>query len=305
MNISIVIPVFNEEASIEALYAEICGVLPKDMAPDFVFVNDGSYDGTLHVLLKIHKNDPRVRILDLSRNFGHQLAITAGMDYAEGDVCVIMDADLQHPPEILPQMIELWRQGAQIVHAQRSARDTESIFKRCTAIAFYALLRSLGEVNVVPGVGDYCLMDKLVVDACRHLREPHRYLRGLHQWVGFRHAVLPYQRHERKGGKSHYTLARMIRLSLDAVTSFSVLPLRASAYLGIMLAFLSGIYALYTLYIKFVARTSVPGWTSLMIVVLFMGGVQLVTLGILGEYIGRIYNQGKNRPLYLISKIYS
>jgi dolichol-phosphate mannosyltransferase len=299
--LSVIIPIFNEEKTIEPLWQRLRPVL--DALPgraEVIFVNDGSTDGTADQVRRLRQADPRVRALHLSRNFGHQRAITAGLDYAEGQACVIMDGDLQDPPELIPQLLEKWQGGSHVVHAIRRARKGETRLKRWTSQAFYRLLQHLTNTPIPTDVGDFRLIDRKIVIALRSLRERGRFLRGMINWVGYTQASVPFERESRVAGRTKYSFPRMWRLAIDAITSFSIIPLQLATTLGLIISAGTFLFAVYVLYAHWVAGRTITGWTSLMIVLLFFGGVQLMFLGVLGEYVGRIFEEVKQRPLYLI-----
>ncbi len=266
------------------------------------FVNDGSTDKTGEILARAHDDDPRLKVIEFSRNFGHPAAITAGLDHAQGDAVVLMDADLQDPPEVIPEMIALYRRGFDVVHAQRRSRAGESIFKRASAWLFYRLMRAATSGSVPVDVGEFRLMSREVVEALRSLREHHRLVRGLVSWVGFAQTTLAFERPKRAAGSTKYPVSRMVRLGFDGMTSFSAMPLKLATFLGFG-AFLLGCgYAAYAIYVGYVLRLGVPGWTSLVILNIFFSGVVLVCLGLVGEYVGRIFEEVKGRPLYVVRR---
>ena len=304
--VSIVAPVYCEERVVGEFYTRAKRAL-ESLAPpirhELVFVNDGSTDGSLAALLAIAERDPAVRVVDLSRNFGHQLAITAGIDHAAGDAVVVLDADLQDPPEVIAEMVRLWREGNQVVYGVRRARHGEGAFKRVTAAAFYRLLSRLSDVRVPLDSGDFRLMDRAVVDVLSELREESRYIRGLVSWVGFRQCPLPYDRDPRFAGKTKFGLGRMISFALDGISSFSDKPLRVASHLGMLVTVGALAAMLWLIAQKMMYPShSIAGWTSVMVVVLFLGGVQLLSIGLLGEYVGRIFRQAKHRPLYVVAR---
>lgn len=298
--ISIVIPVFNEEHVLHETYRRIHQVLTK-IPHEIVFVDDGSDDRSGEYLAALAAQDPAVKVVSLSRNFGHQQAVSAGMRYARGDAVILMDADLQDPPEIIPQFLEKWREGYDVVYGVRTHRAGESIVKRGTAYLFYRFLRHLSEVDIPADVGDFRLISRRVVDLLNSMPEQHRFIRGMVSWVGFRQIGIPYERAPRSAGKSKYPWYKMWRFSLDGVTSFSVEPLRwvrRGALAVSALAFLASIWLIHQ---KLVFPHSlVLGWTSVMVTVLWLGALQLGALGILGEYLARVVEQGRRRPLYVV-----
>ncbi len=271
---------------------------------ELICINDGSRDRSLALLLDLHQRDPRVKVLEFSRNFGHQIAITAGTDFAEGDAVIVMDADLQDPPEVILRMIEQWRAGYEVVYAVRTQRQGESWFKLVTASLFYRLLQRLSEVEIPLDAGDFRLMDRRVVLAMRQLREKHRFMRGLSSWVGFKQTPVEYERAERFAGETKYPIQKMVRLALVAVTSFSYLPLRLATYFGFSLAALSLVSIILTVILRLAGNSFFEGQATTLVSVLLLGGIQLIFLGIIGEYLGRIYDEVKNRPLYLVSRAY-
>jgi polyisoprenyl-phosphate glycosyltransferase len=300
--ISFVLPVHNEADGLEAFHAELTSATGKrpDHSFEYIYVNDGSRDRSLELLRELETADPRVRVLDLSRNFGHQLAITAGIDHAHGDAVIVMDTDLQDPPEVALELIAAWEQGADIVYAQRRSRR-DSPFKRFTAWLYYALLQVFAEVDIPRNTGDFRLMDRRVADALRQHRERNRFIRGMVASLGFTQVGVPFDRDERTSGATSYPLAKMLRLAADGITSFSTAPLRLITRLGVLSVGLSLFGIVYAVAQKlFWPETTVAGWTWLVVAVLFMGGVQMLSLGVIGGYVGRIYSEVQNRPLYLL-----
>lgn len=297
---SVIIPVFNEAAVLPTFFERLCAVSGTISGKgEFIFVNDGSSDESLALVKKFRETDKRVKIVSFSRNFGHQMAITAGLDFATGDSVVIIDADLQDPPELIPKLIEKWQEGFSVVYAERSARLGESFFKRASARVFYRVLRWLTKYPIPENVGDFRIMDKSVVKTLRNIREQHRYMRGLVSWVGFRQGGVSYVRDPRYAGETKYPFKKMVKFALDGVTSFSTVPLRMAISLGFFIVMICLAVAIYALGARFIFHVTIQGWTSLILVVVFMSGVQLIVLGVLGEYIGRIYEEVKGRPLYI------
>jgi dolichol-phosphate mannosyltransferase len=298
---SIVVPAYNEENTLAEFYARLAKVLQSlDGGSEILFVNDGSTDETEKILQQLHQKDSRVRILHLSRNFGHQVAITAGIDLAQGRACLIMDADLQDPPEVIPEMVRLWHAGFEVVYGLRKKRLGESRFKLATASLFYKALKHLAHIEIPQNVGDFRLLDRKVVDALKTLPERNRFVRGLVSWVGFRQTDLLYERDGRFAGETKYPFLKMLQFALDGITSFSATPLRLATWMGLLCSFASFLLILWVIGAKLFTDRTVLGWASLMVAVLLIGGVQLLTIGILGEYIGRIFDEAKQRPLYLI-----
>lgn len=306
--LSLVFPIFNEEAVIPALFARL-DLVVEDLTRRFgpveaIFVNDGSRDGSMRLLRELSADRPWAKTIAFSRNFGHQIAVTAGMRAATGKAVVILDADLQDPPELLPQMVRLWRDdGWEVVYAVRTARAGETAFKTFSAALFYRALRRLTNVDIPADTGDFRLMDRKVVDALNAMGEQHRFLRGMAAWVGFRQIGVPYQRDARAAGETKYPLRKMVTLAMDAVCSFSHAPLTIATNLGWTIAGASILYGGVTV-VRYVMSqgTFQPGWASLIVVLTLLSGVQLITLGLIGEYIARIYDEVKGRPLYLVSE---
>lgn len=299
--ISVVIPVQNEQANVGPLLERLSQVFSLfPVQPEFIFINDGSTDESGEKLRAARERDPRVKIIELSRNFGHQSAITAGIDHAEGDACIIMDGDLQDPPEVIPHMISKWKEGYDVVYAVRDRRDGETFFKKATALGFYRLLRMLTEVPIPADAGDFRLMDRRVVLALRQMEERGRFLRGLVNWVGFKQTAITFARESRHAGQTKFSVRRMMSFAVDAITSFSIVPLQIATTLGFVFSLTAFVYSLYAFRLHFFTGRTITGWTSLMVMILFFGGVQLIFLGILGEYIGRIFQEVKRRPLYIV-----
>ncbi|PWJ64435.1 MULTISPECIES: glycosyltransferase family 2 protein [unclassified Fibrobacter] len=302
MLLSVIIPVFNEEEIVAKTYEVLENVL-KDVEHELIFVNDGSRDRTREIVEGLLPGNPNNKIVNFSRNFGHQAAFSAGLDHAQGDAVVIIDGDLQDPPELIHEMLEKWREGYQVVYAQRNKRAGETIFKRFTAFAFYRIIGRLTSIDIPPDTGDYRLMDRCVVDQLKNLPERSRFLRGLVCWVGFKKIGVKYDRAERTAGTSKYPLKKMIRLAVDGITGFSTSPLKISFYMGLFAAIVGFAVFVWSIVEKIVnPATTVPGWASLMTAIVFFSGVQLITIGILGAYIGRIYEEVKQRPLYIEDK---
>jgi dolichol-phosphate mannosyltransferase len=297
---SIVIPILDEEDTLGELHRRVAATLDALDGPgEVILVDDGSTDGSWKVMEDIAAADPRFRPVRLSRNFGHQLAITAGVDRAEGDAVVIIDGDLQDPPELIVDMAARWREGYEVVYAHRVDRAGESRIKLATASAFYRLLARLSDVEIPRDVGDFRLMDRVVVDALSHMREHARYLRGMVAWVGYRQTSVDYSRDARHAGETKFSMTRMVRFATDGLLSFSAAPLRVALRLGLLISVVSFGYGLVAVLLKATGAFTVPGWTSLVVVVAFLGGIQLVVLGIMGEYVARIHEEVKDRPLYL------
>ncbi len=301
---SLVIPVFNEEAVFPLLTERVKALLARLDAPaEVVLVDDGSRDRSWSLMTALAESDPRFRVVQLARNFGHQLAITAGMDLAEGEAIIVMDADLQDPPEVVLDLIARWKEGYEVVYAQREEREDETWFKKATAAAYYRIMRRLTEIDLPVDVGDFRLVDRKALDAFRQLREDHRFVRGMFSWIGFRQIGVKYRRSGRAAGETKYPLRKMIRLAVDGILSFSNAPLRAVLRLGLGVSAISFLLGLYVLFSKLAEDRLVPGWASLAILVSFIGGLQLFVLGVIGEYIARIYTEVKRRPLYLVRDV--
>jgi polyisoprenyl-phosphate glycosyltransferase len=296
--------VFNEGDGLLELHARLSSVMDSlDCPSEAILVDDGSADCSFDVMHRIRASDDRFKLVQLSRNFGHQAAITAGLDLAQGDAVVIMDADLQHPPEIVPQLIARWREGFEIVNAERSNRAGETRFKRLSARAFYWLLGKLAQVPMQPNVGDFRLVDRNALDAFRAMRENTRYLRGMFSWVGFRQTNVPYDYQDRHSGTPKYNLTRMVRLGVDGIASFSQVPLQIALHVGFVVALLSFVAGVGDLIAKILGANTVPGWLSVAITVSFLGGMQLLILGVMGTYMGRMYEEVKLRPLYIVRQL--
>ena len=299
--LSLVLPIFNEEAVLPELrsrLAEFIGQLPENT--EVVFVDDGSKDDSLRLLREMAATEPRYKVLAFSRNFGHQVAITAGIDYARGEAVVVMDADLQDPPEVVLEMVEKWREGYDVVYGKRRSRAGETWFKLVTARWFYRIFAAMIPIEVPLDTGDFRLMSRRVVVALRELREVHRFVRGMVSWVGFKQTAVLYDRAGRFAGETKYPLKKMIRFAIDGITSFSILPLRLATYAGAMIAFLAIFVAIWAVVANLAFHATVPGWTAITVIVSLLAAVQLLMIGILGEYVGRIYEQVKARPLYVL-----
>jgi glycosyltransferase involved in cell wall biosynthesis len=296
--LSVVAPVCNEEATINEFYARVRAAL-EGISFELVLVDDGSTDGSAAALDLLAAEDPRVRVVYLSRNFGHQTALTAGLDHARGDAVVMLDADLQDPPELIPRMLDHWLRGTDVVYAVREQREGESRFKLATARWFYRLFDALAQVELQHNSGDYRLLDRRALDALLSMRERNRFLRGMTVWVGYTQAAVPYHRDPRYAGETKYTLTRMLRFSLDAIVSFSDRPLQLATLLGFIISTLAFV-AIPVVIVLRIAGSYLPGFGSITIAILLLGGIQLIAIGIIGEYVGRIYDEVKGRPLYLV-----
>lgn len=300
--ISIVVPVYNEEGLLYKFYDRLISVLGKiNYKYEIIFVDDGSLDHSLKILEEIASRNNNVRLLVFSRNFGHMIALSAGLDYAKGDAVITLDSDLQHPPELIPELLNKWEQGAEVVNTIRKDSADIGLFKKNSARFFYWLIRCITNVDFQQNSADFRLLDKNVITTIRGLKEHVRFLRGLVSWAGYKQEFIPYQAEPRPAGKSKYSLLRMVSFAIDGITSFSSFPLRMSTYFGLLVSFLSFLYLIYAICVRLLHKTA-QGWTSLMVVVIFIGGVQMVFLGIIGEYLARIYEETKERPLYIIKK---
>lgn len=302
---SVIIPMYNEEAVIQETYRRIKKVMATTgESYELLFVNDGSTDHCAEMVEEYSYWDESVKLIDLSRNFGHQIAITAGMDYSLGDAVIIIDADLQDPPELILTMIEEWKKGYEVVYAKRIKRNGESLFKKWTASVFYRILRYSTDISIPVDTGDFRLIDRKVCEELKRLPEKNRFVRGLVSWVGFRQKAIEYERDERLAGETKYPLKRMIKLSLDGITSFSYKPLKLAGYLGGLLSASGFLYLMYVLYLALFTDEAVKGWASMIGITLTFNGFVLIMLGILGEYVGRIYDETKGRPLYIVQDFY-
>lgn len=301
---SVVVPLYNEELVLDETYNRLTTVLEKiDGEYEIILVNDGSRDKTEEMAKAIAGKDKRVKFISFSRNFGHQNAITAGMDHASGEAIVVIDADLQDPPELIYQMIEKYHEGYDVVYAVRAKRKGETIFKKVTAKAFYRILKKLVDIDIPVDTGDYRLISREVCNVLKRMREKNRFVRGMVSWIGFKQIGIPFVREERFAGETKYTLSKMIKFSLDGIVSFSTKPLKFTVHIGFILAILSFLYACYLIVNKLLFSNVIEGWTSMVVVVLFIGGIQMIALGIIGEYIARIYEESKNRPLYITKEL--
>jgi dolichol-phosphate mannosyltransferase len=301
---SIIAPCFNEEGVLPELHRRMQEVMGQTGETwELVLINDGSRDRTAEIMRELHAADPRIKVVDFARNFGHQIAVTAGLDYALGDAVVIIDADLQDPPEVILEMIDCWKAGYEVVYAVRTERKGETWFKEFTAKLFYRIIYRITDVDIPLDTGDFRLMDRKVVEAMKQMREKHRFIRGMTSWVGFRQTGVEYVREERYAGETHYPFRKMFKFALDAITSFSYAPLQMATYLGFIIAGLSAVAALLVVFARlFMGATPFYGQATTLVAVLFLGGVQLITLGIIGEYLGRISDEVKDRPLYVVTE---
>nr|WP_198931432.1 glycosyltransferase family 2 protein [Desertifilum tharense] len=302
---SLVVPIYNEEENIPEMYRRLSAVMDNlDRHSELILVNDGSRDRSLQLIRDLYRKDNRVCYLSFARNFGHQVAVSAGLQYARGEAVIVLDADLQDPPELIPYLIELWQQGFEVVYAQRRRRFQENWFKRFCAYTFYRVLNALTDTKIPPDTGDFCLMDRQVVDVLNSMPERDRYLRGLRAWVGFRQTAFLFDRDPRFAGEVKYTFRKSLALAINALVSFSKVPLRIATYLGLVAAAIALLMAILVFYWRvFYPGSPLTGYAAILIAIFFLGAVQLVCLGILGEYIGRIYEEVKGRPLYTLGEI--
>jgi len=303
--VSVVIPVHDESAGLDRLFGRLLPEMQSLALPfELIFVNDGSRDDTLRALLDKQRGMPQLRVIDLTRNFGKEAALTAGLEYCRGACAILLDADLQDPPELIPQMVARWREGYEVVTAVHALRRSDPLLKRATAACFYWLINRISEVRFVPNAGDFRLLDRAAIDAILRLRERTRFNKGLFAWIGFRTAYIEHDRPARAAGESRFNYRRLLRLAVDGITSFSVLPLRLWVYLGVVIAGLAFLYGSAILVRTLVRGVDVPGYASLIVAIMFLGGINLLGIGVLGEYVSRIFVEVKQRPLYLIRQIH-
>ena len=303
--LSIIVPMYNEETNVEEFYRRIKTSLDEiDPSWEVICINDGSSDSTLLRLVTLHKTDARIKVINFSRNFGKEIALTAGLDKAAGQVVVPIDADLQDPPELIKELLDKWREGYDIVNATRRIRHGESWFKRFTAEKFYRWINRISDVEIPENTGDFRLLSRPVVEAIKLLPERSRFMKGLFAWVGFRQATVYYDRHPRYAGKTKWNYWRLWNFAIEGITSFSTIPLKIWSYFGFVLAFFSFLYALFLVIRTLMFGKDWPGYASTMVVILFIGGIQLISLGVIGEYLGRVFTEVKKRPLYLVENSY-
>jgi polyisoprenyl-phosphate glycosyltransferase len=299
---SVVVPAFNEAEGLADFHQRLVAAMEPLGAWEAIYVDDGSDDTTRDMVEYLRRDDPRIALVSLSRNFGKEIATTAGLDHASGEAVIVIDADLQDPPEIIPELVAQWRLGFDMVCAKRRVRDGETLLKKLTSHVFYRLMRHAGRIKLPEDTGDFRLMSRRVVEAVGKLREQHRFMKGLFAWVGFPTTTVLYDRAPRCAGHSKWNYWKLWNLALEGITSFTVMPLKIATYLGLMVALLSGIYGAQVIVKTLLFGNSVAGYPSLMTVMLFLGGAQLMTLGVIGEYLGRIFNETKSRPLYLVER---
>ena len=296
------VPVYNEEQILDIFHTRLCATLAmlSDIEGEIVYVNDGSTDDTLRILYALHTLDSRVTVVNLSRNFGKEIALSAGLNHADANAAIVIDADREDPPELIPEFIRVWKQGFDVVYGQRVSRDGETMLKKASAFAFYRVIRALSRVSIPQDTGDFRLLSRRAVEALRRLPEQHRYMKGLFAWIGFPQTALRYERDARAAGKSKFNYVRLWNFAIEGITSFSITPLRIASYVGVCVALAAFVGALYIVYRTLVYGNPVAGYPSLMVTLLFFSGVQLIGLGIVGEYLGRMFNEAKRRPLYFM-----
>ena len=300
--ISILIPVFNEEASLKHLFERLERLIAANerFAWEVLLVNDGSTDSTLMLLTQMHEKDKQFNYLDLSRNYGKEVAMLAGFDYVTGDCMIIMDADLQHPPELIPEMIQYWEEGYDDVYCRRRAREGESFFRKKTSRLFYGFLQKLTRVEIQQDTGDFRLLDKTCIDALRSMRESQRYTKGMYSWIGFNKKEVLFDQHARFAGHTKWNYFKLSELAIEGITSFSISPLRISSLIGVLVSLTAFVYMIYVFIQAMLVGDPVKGYPTMMVVILFLGGFQLLSMGIIGEYLGRIFLETKNRPPYFV-----
>lgn len=301
-HLSVVIPLLNEEGNIQVLYSSLIPVLER-LGKDFeiIFVDDGSKDSSFAQIAGISAKDERVLGVSLSRNFGHQIALTAGMEHASGDVVITMDGDMQHPAEVIADLYKKYEEGYDIVNTIRTETADSGVFKKVTSSWFYRIINNLSDIHIEPAAADFRLMNRKTVDAFLQLREKDRFTRGLISWMGFKQAMIPYTAPPRFSGRSKYSITKMFRFAADGITSFSAKPLRVSFFAGLIVSLIGLLYSIYAI-IEYFGGKTIPGWTSILVSILIIGGIQLISIGIIGEYLARVFNEAKNRPLYLVKQ---
>jgi len=303
--IAIVIPAYNEEDNVEIAYKRLKEVLDStNYDYELIFVDDGSKDNTLSKLLELYEKDKKVKVISLSRNFGKEIALSAGLDYVDADAVIPFDVDLQDPPEVIPKLIAKFEEGYDVVNAVRIKREGETFLKRFTSKAFYKIINILSDIEIPQDVGDFRLISKAALNAVKQIRERKRFMKGIFAWVGFKTTSVYYERAPRYAGKTKWNYFKLINLAIEGITSFSIAPLRLASLLGLFVSFVAFLYAMWIIIQKLVYGNPVKGYPSIMVAILFLGGVQLITIGIIGEYVGRIYEEVKQRPLYIVKKIW-
>lgn len=300
--ISIIIPAYNESGNIKVIYSKLKEQLKGKEVFELIFIDDGSTDQTLQEIKQIGQQDNSVKFASLSRNFGHQKALKAGLDHAHGDCVISMDADMQHPPELIEKLLDKWKEGYDVVYTTRHDTKDTSFMKKVTSVLFYKILNKISDVDIPLGAADFRLLDRKVVDQLKKFQENWLFIRGLVSWLGFKQIGIEYTVQPRYTGRSKYSAARMVSFAIQGITSFSILPLRIAIFLGISFSLSSFVYGLYALYLKLFTDTAVQGWTSILISVLFLGGIQLISLGLIGEYVGKMFIESKRRPVYVIKE---
>ena len=303
--VSIIIPCYNEESNVKPLYGALCGLFESHPQYEWevVMINDGSTDATLDAIKSLRLQDPRICYIDLSRNFGKERAMLAGFDYVTGDCAAIIDADLQHPPMVIGEMLSLWEQGYQDVYAQRETRGRESFLRKHFTSIYYRILQRMADTEVLPNVGDFRLLDRRCIDALRQLRETQRYTKGLYCWIGFRKAFVPFRTDDRTSGRSSFSALKLLNLAVEGITSYSTAPLRMATVVGMGISLLAFLYMIYVLSKTIFVGEPVQGYPTLITVILFLGGLQLLSIGIIGEYLSRIFHESKQRPVYLVNEM--
>ena len=305
VEISIIIPFYNEEENLDYLFEQILTVMEQlAMTYEIICVNDGSKDNTLFNLIQYHQQNPAIKIINFSRNFGKEIALTAGLDYAQGKAVIPIDADLQDPPELIGELVAKWREGFDVVYATRRSRSGENWLKQCSATGFYQTIGKISRVDIPANTGDFRLIDRQVVEAIKRMPERTRFMKGLFSWVGFKQTSILFDRKPRYQGKTKWNYWKLWNFALDGIFSFTLIPLKIWSYLGVVISFISLVYASFLVIRTLILGIDVPGYASLMVAVLFLGGVQLISLGVMGEYLGRVYEEVKARPLYLIRDVY-
>lgn len=303
--LSLLVPMYNEEEVVAEFFGEVVPILEKlPLTWEIVCVNDGSRDRTLELLLEWNARESRIKVINLSRNFGKECAMTAALDYATGDAVIPIDADLQDPPELIPKMVELWKQGFDVVNAVRSSRDSDTLMKRITAKWFYRIINNISNVEISPDTGDFRLLSRRACDVLRSMRESRRFMKGLFSWVGFNTTFIYYERKQRVAGTTKWNYWKLMNFAIEGITSFSTVPLRIATYIGLMAAAISLSYALFLVADTLIFGNTVQGYASLMTAVIFFGSVQLIFIGVLGEYVGRIYDEVKRRPVYIVESAF-
>jgi polyisoprenyl-phosphate glycosyltransferase len=302
--ISILIPCYNEEKTLPLLYTELEKIVQENNQYrwEILFINDGSKDKTLEIIKNLKSFDTKIGYIDLSRNYGKEVAMLAGFDYVTGDCSIIMDADLQHPPSVIPEMIQLWEEGYDDVYGKRISRGKESFLRKNLSLLFYKILQKISNIEIIPNVGDFRLLDRKCIDSLKNIREQERYTKGLYSWIGFKKTFIEFETKDRIAGESSFNMLKLILFAIQGITSFSTSPLRISSFLGMIISLGSFVYLLFVVAKTILLGESVQGFPTLLITILLLGGIQLITIGIIGEYVGRIFNETKNRPTYFINE---